>query len=57
VTAYVGAVPSPPQFVGAAKGLVAGITQVNIQVPVTSYSSSTTSVSVNSADATLYVVP
>jgi hypothetical protein len=37
--------------------MVAGITQVNLQVPAGKYPASGSSVSVNSAAAALYVVP
>lgn len=56
LTVYVNGMPSAPVFVGAAKGMVAGITQVNVQVPTTTYSSNESSVSVNSAGAPLNVV-
>jgi uncharacterized protein (TIGR03437 family) len=57
VNPYVGGIATPPQFVGAAVGMVAGITQVNLQVPAGKYPASGSSVSVNSAAAALYVVP
>ena len=56
VNAFVGGISSPPQYVGAAMGLVAGITQVNVRIPTNNCTSDTSSVSVNSAFATLYIV-
>jgi uncharacterized protein (TIGR03437 family) len=56
VTAFVEQVASPPVYVAAAVGLAAGISQVNVRVPVKNYNSSATTVSVNSADAALFVV-
>jgi uncharacterized protein (TIGR03437 family) len=56
VAAFVGNISSPPQYVAAAVGLVAGISQVNVLVPVSNYTSSGITVSVNSANAALYVV-
>jgi uncharacterized protein (TIGR03437 family) len=58
VTVYFPVTPSAvtPQFVGAAPGLIAGITQVNVQVP-TSVPSTTNlpiEISVNAASAPLY---
>jgi uncharacterized protein (TIGR03437 family) len=44
-----------PQFVGAAYGLIAGITQVNVQVPVATYSSSPVSASVGGASGPVYI--
>ncbi|HTR35417.1 MAG TPA: SBBP repeat-containing protein [Bryobacteraceae bacterium] len=46
-----------PQFVASATGLVAGITQVNVQVPVATYSQNPTNVNVVTAQAPLYVGP
>ena len=48
--------PAQPQYVGAAVGLVAGVTQVNLLVPLQKYSSSATNITVNAAAAPLYVV-
>ncbi len=44
-----------PQFVGAADGLVAGITQVNVQIPAGNYSSNPTMVNVNISEAQIYI--
>lgn len=45
-----------PQFAAAAPGMIAGITQVNVQLPATTPSSGTTTITigVNNANATLY---
>jgi uncharacterized protein (TIGR03437 family) len=45
-----------PQFVAAADGLVAGITQVNVQIPVATYSSNPVVVVVNGPSAQIYIV-
>jgi uncharacterized protein (TIGR03437 family) len=55
VTAYIDENQVQPQFVGAADGLVAGITQVNLQVPVATYSSNPVNVSIAAAVGPLYV--
>ena len=59
VTVYFPATPSAvtPQFLGAAAGMIAGITQVNVQVPPTVPVSGTTTpiaIEVNFAGAKLY---
>jgi uncharacterized protein (TIGR03437 family) len=58
VTVYFPVSPSAvtPQFVGAAPGLIAGITQVNVQVPASIPSGTTApiEISVNAASAPLY---
>jgi uncharacterized protein (TIGR03437 family) len=58
VTVYFPVMPSAvtPQFVGAAPGLIAGITQVNVQVPasVPTTTNAPIEISVNSASAPLY---
>jgi uncharacterized protein (TIGR03437 family) len=58
VTVYFPATPSAvtPQFVGAAPGLIAGITQVNVQVPVSvpTATNEPIEISVNGASAPLY---
>ncbi|HEV2447575.1 MAG TPA: hypothetical protein VGS58_16710, partial [Candidatus Sulfopaludibacter sp.] len=54
VTVYVAGMPAMPQYVAAAVGLVAGISQVNVQVPSGKYPP-TNSVSVNQAFAPLYI--
>jgi uncharacterized protein (TIGR03437 family) len=59
VTVYFPFAPSPvtPQFVGGAPGLIAGITQVNVQLPASIPSATTNPVeiSVNAAGAPLYI--
>jgi uncharacterized protein (TIGR03437 family) len=55
VTAYIDGNPVQPQFAGAAQGLVAGITQVNLQIPVASYSSNPIAAFVNDAFAQIYI--
>jgi uncharacterized protein (TIGR03437 family) len=58
VTVYFPATPSAvtPQFVGAAPGLIAGITQVNVQVPasVGTTTNAPIEISVNAASAPLF---
>jgi uncharacterized protein (TIGR03437 family) len=44
-----------PQFAGAADGMIAGLTQVNVQIPVATYSSNPVSVSINNAPAQIYI--
>jgi uncharacterized protein (TIGR03437 family) len=44
-----------PQFVGAADGLIAGITQINVQIPVATYSSNLVSVAINDAIGQIYI--
>jgi uncharacterized protein (TIGR03437 family) len=44
-----------PQFVGAADGLVAGITQINLQIPVATYSSNLVGVAINDAAGQIYI--
>jgi uncharacterized protein (TIGR03437 family) len=56
VTAFIDGKQVRPQFVAAAYGLVAGITQVNVQVPVASYSSNPVTVSVNNGVGRIYIV-
>jgi uncharacterized protein (TIGR03437 family) len=61
VTVYFPATSSvvTPQFVAAAAGMIAGITQVNVQVPATIPSSGTTTpvaIGLNGASAKLYTV-
>jgi uncharacterized protein (TIGR03437 family) len=55
VTVYLPGRFVQPQFVGAAPGMIAGIVQVNVQLPVMNYSSNTLSVGLNTAGATIYV--
>jgi uncharacterized protein (TIGR03437 family) len=55
VPAYIGGNPVEPQFVAAAYGLVAGITQVNVEVPVATYSLNPVSVFVGGAAGQIYV--
>jgi len=44
-----------PEFVGAAPGMVAGIVQVNVQLPVMNYSSNALAIGVNTAAGTVFV--
>jgi uncharacterized protein (TIGR03437 family) len=44
-----------PQFVAAAAGLVAGITQINVQIPVATYPSNIVDANVNGAFASIYL--
>jgi uncharacterized protein (TIGR03437 family) len=46
-----------PQFIGAAPGLIAGITQVNVLIPAGSTFTGNSSVSVSSVSAPLYIAP
>jgi hypothetical protein len=55
--AYIDTSQVQPQFVAAADGLVAGITQVNMQVPVASYSSNPVELFLNNAIALIYIGP
>jgi uncharacterized protein (TIGR03437 family) len=58
VTVFLPGITIPPQFVGGAPGQIAGITQINVQLPTTlNFPSNPTSISVNGANATLYVAP
>jgi uncharacterized protein (TIGR03437 family) len=57
VTVYFPAGSVAPQFVGAAPEMIAGITQVNVQVPASTSSSGATTpitIGINSASAQLY---
>jgi len=56
VTVYINDNQVQPQFAAAADGLIAGITQVNIQIPVATYSTNLIGVSVNNAFAPVYIV-
>lgn len=49
VSVYIGGNQVLPQFVAVADGLVAGITQVNLQIPVATYPSNPVNVSINGA--------
>ena len=55
VSAYINETQLQPQFVAAAYGLVAGITQVNVQVPVATYSANPNSAFVGNASAAIYI--
>ena len=61
VTVYFPVTPSAitPQFVGAAPGMIAGITQVNVQVPasIPTTANQPIEISVNSVSARLYTSP
>jgi len=47
----------PIQFVGSAPGLIAGITQINAQLPAVVKSTNPRNIGVNLAGATFYVTP
>jgi uncharacterized protein (TIGR03437 family) len=55
VSAYINETQLQPQFVAAAYGLVAGITQINVQIPVTTYPSNPNSAIVNNSFAQIYI--
>jgi len=55
IVAYINFSQVQPQFVGAADGLVAGITQVNLQIPVATYPSNQITASVDDAQAQIYI--
>ncbi len=55
VSAYINETQLQPQFVAAAYGLVAGITQVNVQVPVATYPANPNSAFVGNASAAIYI--
>jgi uncharacterized protein (TIGR03437 family) len=58
VTVYLPGMTIPTQFVGGAPGLIAGITQVNAQLPATlKFPTNPVSMSVNGAFAILYLTP
>jgi uncharacterized protein (TIGR03437 family) len=44
-----------PQYVGAAYGLAAGITQVNVQIPVATYPANPVNVNIGQAPAQIYI--
>jgi uncharacterized protein (TIGR03437 family) len=50
-----GSVSAPVEFVGSAPGLVAGITQVNVRIPVAKYPANPNSITVNFATAPLFL--
>ena len=50
-----GSVTAPVEFVGSAVGLVAGITQVNLRIPVAKYPANPNSITVNFATAPLFL--
>jgi uncharacterized protein (TIGR03437 family) len=55
VSAYINGNPAQPQFAAAAYGMVAGITQVNVQIPVATYPSNPVNVSIGQAPAQIYI--
>lgn len=55
VMVFLSSGPVTPQFVGAAPGMIAGITQVNVQVPSAASTQNKSNVVVNSAAAFVYV--
>ncbi len=56
VSGHIDGNPVTPQFVAAADGLVAGITQVNMQIPVANYSSNAVSADLDSGIAQIYIL-
>jgi uncharacterized protein (TIGR03437 family) len=56
VSVFINGQSVQPQFVAAAFGLIAGITQVNVQVPFITYSSNLVNVALNSGQGILYIV-
>ena len=56
ISASINQNPILPQFVAAADGMVAGITQINIQIPVAAYSSNMVGADINGAVAEVYIV-
>jgi uncharacterized protein (TIGR03437 family) len=56
ISTYINLNPVVPQFVAAADGLVAGITQINVQIPVATYSSNIASANIANASGQVYVV-
>ncbi len=55
VSAYINETQLQPQFVAAAYGLVAGITQVNVQMPVAAFSSNPNSAFIGNAYSQIYI--
>jgi uncharacterized protein (TIGR03437 family) len=55
VSAYINGNPAQPQFAAAAYGMVAGITQVNVQIPVATYPSNPINASIGQAPAQIYI--
>ncbi len=53
--AYIGQYQVPPQFVAAAVGATAGVSQVNVQVPVGQYPASPMSITISQASAPIYI--
>jgi len=55
VSAYINGNLVQPQFAAAADGLIAGITQINVQIPVATYPSNPVNVSIGQAPAQIYI--
>jgi uncharacterized protein (TIGR03437 family) len=55
VSVYISQMQVQPQFVAAAYGLVAGITQINVQIPAGTYPANPNSASINGALAQIYI--
>jgi uncharacterized protein (TIGR03437 family) len=55
VVAFIGQNQVQPQFVAAADGLIAGITQVNVQIPKASYPANPIYAGVDAAQAQIYI--
>lgn len=56
VTAFLPGAAIQPAYAGAAPGLISGITQVNVQLPLSMKFTGLSSVSVNSASAPVYTI-
>jgi len=55
ISAYIDQSQVQPQFVAAAYGMIAGITQINVQVPIAAYTSNPVIVSIGQAFAQIYI--
>ncbi len=55
VSVNIGGSQAQVQFVAAADGLIAGITQINVQIPVATYSSNPVYVFIGNAEGQIYV--
>ena len=55
ITIYMNENQLQPQYVSSADGLVAGITQVNLQIPVGTYPSSAVNIYMSGAQGPLYI--
>jgi uncharacterized protein (TIGR03437 family) len=57
VMVYLLTTATQPDFVGAAPGQIAGITQINVRLQAGNYSTNPISIGLNQANATVYVTP